>query len=92
MNSGKVLLGLLVGVAAGAIMGVLFAPEKGEKTRRDIVSKGEDYVDALQGKFDGFVENITSKIDRSREEAEEFIVKGRARFEDIKKDGKSTLV
>ena len=37
MNSGsKVLLGVLAGAATGAILGVLFAPERGEETRRKI--------------------------------------------------------
>lgn len=31
MKSGKVVLGLLAGVAAGALAGILFAPAKGTK-------------------------------------------------------------
>lgn len=37
MSSGKVVLGMLAGLAAGAVLGILFAPEKGSKTRRKIL-------------------------------------------------------
>ena len=36
MNSGKLVLGLLAGLAAGAVLGILFAPEKGTETRLKI--------------------------------------------------------
>jgi len=46
LSSGKVLLGILTGAAAGALLGVLFAPEKGSVTRKKISKKGEDYAEA----------------------------------------------
>jgi len=70
MESGKVLLGVLAGVAAGALLGILFAPEKGSKTRKMILSKGEDYVDAVKEKVDDLVESITDKIESAREESD----------------------
>ncbi len=51
MSSGKVLLGLLAGVAAGALLGILFAPEKGSVTRKKMSKKAEEYGDGLKGKI-----------------------------------------
>ena len=51
MSSGKVVLGLLAGIAAGAIVGLLFAPAKGEDTRKKITKKGKEYEKKLEKKF-----------------------------------------
>lgn len=52
MRTGKAVLGILAGVATGAALGILFAPDKGENTRKKIVKKGEDLSDALNKKID----------------------------------------
>ncbi len=51
MTSGKVLLSVLAGVAVGAAIGILFAPDKGVETRKKIVKKGGDYALDIKHKF-----------------------------------------
>jgi len=68
MNSGKVVLGVLAGVAIGAVMGILFAPDKGSETRKKISRKGEDAVDEIAEKFDELLDSLNEKIDAVKAE------------------------
>lgn len=70
MNAEKVLVGALAGFAAGALVGILFAPDKGSNTRKKIMNKRDDLSDALREKFDSFVDSVTSSIDEVRDDAE----------------------
>jgi gas vesicle protein len=89
MSTGKVVLGTLAGLALGAIAGILFAPEKGSTTRRQIMDKGDDYVDKLKSKFDGFVDSLTEKFESTKKGAENLAEKGKAKYDDAKKDVKN---
>jgi len=68
MNPGKVLLGVLTGVAAGALLGILFAPDKGSNTRKQISKKGEDFTEGLKEELSKFLENISIKFDEVKED------------------------
>jgi len=62
MTAGKALLGVMAGIAAGAVLGMIFAPEKGEHTRRNISKKGEDLANALNEKIDEKFDELLSVV------------------------------
>ena len=88
MSSGKILLGVLAGVAAGALLGVLFAPDKGLNTRKRISKKADEYVDGLKEKFNEFLENISEKLEDAKEEVSDFAEQTSVNPEKLKKDVK----
>jgi gas vesicle protein len=82
MNSGKILLGVLAGVAVGAGLGILFAPDKGSSTRKKISKKGQDYAEGLEEKFNEFVDSITKKFETVKEKVIEKTGNGKTKPED----------
>ena len=89
MSSGKVLLGVLAGLAAGALLGILFAPEKGSVTRKKMSKKAEDYADGLKEKFNEFLDNISEKFEEEKEEASDLTEQSKVKSEKTKKDVKT---
>ena len=61
MDTGKALLGILAGLAAGAVLGFLLAPEKGG-SRKSISKKGEDLADALNNKIDEKIDDLIRSL------------------------------
>lgn len=50
-TSGKILAAVAAGIAAGAVLGILFAPDKGTETRRKINETGKKFADDVKDKF-----------------------------------------
>jgi gas vesicle protein len=55
---GKVLIAVGAGLAAGVVLGILFAPDKGTETRKKISDAARDYSDRLKTMKD----SITGKV------------------------------
>jgi len=89
MSIGKVVLGTLAGLAIGAIAGILFAPEKGSTTRRRIMDRSDDFVDALKSKYDELRDSVTEKFKSTQNDAEALVDKGKAKFDEAKKEVKN---
>ncbi|MFT5252286.1 MAG: gas vesicle protein [Flavobacteriales bacterium] len=80
MKDKKVLLGFLGGVAAGALLGVLYAPDKGSKTRKKIKQKGRQYTDDAKYKAKDMLNTFSKKYETLKAEGKELIAQGKSKL------------
>jgi gas vesicle protein len=62
-NTGKIVSSLLIGAAIGGILGILFAPHKGSKTRRKISGSTKDFTQSVKDKFNEIVDQAKEMSD-----------------------------
>lgn len=60
MDTGKVIVSIVAGAAAGALLGVLFAPDKGTETRRKMIQRGDDFARNIKTRFNEYINNFTN--------------------------------
>ncbi|HEY9002137.1 MAG TPA: YtxH domain-containing protein [Mucilaginibacter sp.] len=81
-DNSKVVVALLAGLAAGAALGILFAPEKGTETRDKLTESlkrlgdsiketAANEIDNLVGLKDKVVDNFKSKLNNTEEELQD---------------------
>ena len=67
-TSGKILAAVAAGIAAGAVLGILFAPDKGSETRRKMNEKGKKFAADVKEKFNGIKDEFEKKVKEAGEE------------------------
>lgn len=72
-TTGKILTAFAVGAAAGAILGILFAPDKGSETRQKISEQGKKFADKFTEKFNKAKENVNDLKEELKKAAKETV-------------------
>lgn len=80
------MLGVFGGLVAGALLGILLAPDKGSNTRKKIMRKGEDLVDNAKDRLDEMVEGVNGKIQNLVQEATNLARRGREKANSVKEE------
>ena len=74
MDSKKMIGSLLAGAAIGVAIGILLAPDSGEKTRGKLVKGSRRLSDGVQGTVDESIESLKEKFNLG---VDEVVKKGR---------------
>lgn len=72
-RSSDSILALLAGAAIGVGIGILFAPDKGSKTREKIKNSLDDLKDEVKTKFNSAEEEAKVKFSQTKDELKETV-------------------
>jgi gas vesicle protein len=67
MSPGKILVGTLIAMGTGAVLGVLFAPDKGSVTRRKISKNGLRFADDVKATAREYAGELGERIESANE-------------------------
>jgi gas vesicle protein len=71
MKKSSIVLGFLIGAAAGIAIGTLMAPESGVKTRKKLRKKGKHLLDDISDKayiLAAYANQVNNEVDRLADE------------------------
>jgi gas vesicle protein len=72
-DSNKALMGLLLGAAAGVAIGLLIAPESGERNRKKLKKVSRDLARTLVDKAEEAVEVGTGRVSELKAKLRQFV-------------------
>ena len=89
MSNTKATLGIIAGVAIGALAGILFAPEKGSETRKKIATNTNDLAESAKSSFNDFVDNLKNVYADAGAKTEKIKDNARAKMNNLKSEART---
>ena len=77
MSKGKVVIGIMAGAAFGAVLGILFAPDKGSATRNKICKKRHECVEETDENVKDFIAYMSERFKIVADAAAQTLKKGK---------------
>lgn len=68
MSYKKTMIGFAAGAAVGALAGILFAPQKGSKTRKQIADKSGEITDSVKTSFNNMIDGFKNMYTGEKKE------------------------
>ena len=83
-NSNKTFIAFLAGAAAGAVIGLLLAPESGTETRDKLSRQADDLLNDLEDQWEVGFKKIKDLTDNAMAEADRLKKRGEEAVDDLK--------
>ena len=79
----KILLAALTSAVSGAVIALLFAPEKGADTRKKLSQKGDEYLEGLKKELEEIRTYLNDRAEDSKEEVNTWGEEAKSKGEDL---------
>ena len=66
-STSNLFMGFCAGLAVGAVLGILYAPDKGTTTRKKIIKKTQELAEDLEDRFDELKDEVTDLVEDVKE-------------------------
>ncbi len=87
----KTVLGFVAGLSVGALVGILYAPQKGTTTRKRIARKSAEYSDDIKDKFSDSVEGLKDTYESTKKDTMEWVDSAKDKTGEYIKNAKKSI-